>query len=288
MDSLAKGWFSEVNDFWPGQAMSLQVDGEVLFHEKSDFQDVLVFKSKAYGMTLVLDNAIQITEKDECAYQEMMAHLPLFAHPNPKKVLVVGGGDGGVLREIAKHPGIEEIHLCEIDKMVVEASKKYLPTISVGFNDPRVKVHIRDGFEFMKDHKNEFDVIITDSSDPDGPASTLFGEAYFQLTKEALTENGILCTQAESIWLHLDLIEKMMTFIRRVYPSVTYSITQIPTYPSGTIGFFIATKNGGAVEKPVRQPEAALLDKCQYYSVDMHEKAFVLPAFAARKLQQKL
>jgi len=150
----------------------------------------MIFKSKAYGMTLVLDNAIQITEKDECAYQEMIAHLPLFAHKNPKKVLVVGGGDGGVLREVAKHPGVEEIHLCEIDQMVIDVSKKYLPTIACGFNDPRVKVHVRDGFEFMKEHENAFDVIITDSSDPEGPASTLFGEAYFQLTKNALREGG--------------------------------------------------------------------------------------------------
>jgi len=284
MDSITKGWFSEINEFWKGQALSLQVDGDILFHEKSQFQDVLVFKSVAYGNVLVLDNAIQITEKDECSYQEMIAHIPLFTHPNPKKVLVVGGGDGGVLREISRHKGIEEIHICEIDEMVINASKKYLPTISVGFDDPRVKVHIRDGFQFLKEHTNEFDVIITDSSDPDGPASTLFGKEYFEAAKAALTENGVIVTQAESIWLHLDLISNMIKFIENIFGNANYIITQVPTYPSGTIGFFIASKGGKVSKSPVREVEKELADQLKFYSKDMHEKAFVLPPFAERRL----
>lgn len=283
MNKIEEGWFSEINDFWNGQALSLKVD-EVLFKEKSKYQDVLVFKTKSYGNVLALDDVIQITEKDECAYQEMIAHIPLFAHKDPKKVLVVGGGDGGVLREIAKHPGVEEIHLCEIDEMVINASKKFLPTISVGFNDPRVKVHIGDGFEYMKQHANEFDVIITDSSDPEGPANNLFGESYFKLTKDALKDDGILCTQAESIWLHLDLISEMAGFIKHIYPKAAYCLTQIPTYPSGTIGFFICSKSGSSCEKPVRPASEDLLAKLEYYTPALHEKAFALPAFAERKI----
>ena len=142
MDLISDGWFRERGALWPGQAMSLQVE-KVLYHKRSDFQDVLVFQSTTYGTVLVLDGLIQVTERDEFAYQEMIAHLPLFAHPNPKKVLVIGGGDGGVLREIAKHPGVEEIVICEIDKDVIEVSKKYLPSLACGYDDPRVTVKVR-------------------------------------------------------------------------------------------------------------------------------------------------
>merc|ERR1711879_1053493 len=136
MDKIMNGWFSEAgHPMWPGQAMSLEVE-EVLLSQKSDYQDVLVFKSKTYGNVLVLDGVIQVTERDEFSYQEMLAHLALCAHPNPERVVVIGGGDGGVLREIAKH----------------EAAKKYLPGTSIGYTDPRVTVHVGDGVKFMDEH----------------------------------------------------------------------------------------------------------------------------------------
>jgi len=285
MDRIKQGWYSEINEFWPGQALSLEVDGPVLFHQKSQFQDVLVFKSKAYGNTLVLDDAIQITERDEMSYQEPLAHLTMFAHPCPKKVLVVGGGDGGILRELARHPSVEELHICEIDQVVIDAAKKFLPYSAIGFEDKRVTVHVRDGFEFIKEHKNEFDVIITDSSDPAGPASQLFNEAYFTYVKEALTENGILGTQAECIWLHLDLISSMKKFIGKVFPSVTYAISQTPTYPCGSLGFFLATKNGSAFPKtPIREVTPEFQAQLRYYTKDLHSASFVLPYFAAKAL----
>ena len=138
-DAIMNGWFSELSEFWPGQALSLEVDS-VLHHEQTEYQDLLVFKSKAYGNVLVLDGAIQATQRDEFSYQEMIAHLPMCGHPNPKRALVVGGGDGGVLRELCRHPGLEEIVLCELDRAVPEASKKFLPQMAVGFDDPRVTV----------------------------------------------------------------------------------------------------------------------------------------------------
>ena len=141
MDLIIDGWFHERGTLWPGQAMSLKVK-TVLDHHRSDFQDILVFESENHGKVLVLDGVIQVTERDEFSYQEMIAHLPLFAHPNPKKVLVIGGGDGGVIREVAKHPGVEYIVECEIDKGVIDVSKKHLPTLAKGYDDPRVKVHV--------------------------------------------------------------------------------------------------------------------------------------------------
>lgn len=191
---MLDGWFREISHMWPGQAMTLKVN-QVVHHEKSKYQDVLIFESSDYGMVLVLDNVIQCTERDEFSYQEMITHLAMNSHPNPKKVLVIGGGDGGVLREVVKHECVEEATLCDIDEAVIRLSKKYLPGMSVGFQHPKVKVHVGDGFKFLDDYKNTFDVIITDSSDPDGPAESLFQKPYFQLMHDALREGGVITTQ---------------------------------------------------------------------------------------------
>ncbi|UNI15797.1 Spermidine synthase [Purpureocillium takamizusanense] len=192
--TIKDGWFREISDMWPGQAMTLKVD-KVLHHEKSKYQDVLVFKSTDYGTVLVLDNVIQCTERDEFSYQEMIAHLALNSHPNPKKVLVIGGGDGGVLREVVKHDCVEEATLCDIDEAVIRLSKQYLPNMAEGLTHPKSTVHIGDGFKFLDDYKNSFDVIITDSSDPEGPAESLFKKPYFQLLHDALREGGVISTQ---------------------------------------------------------------------------------------------
>ena len=186
--------------------MTLKVK-EIISVEKSKYQDVLVFESANYGNVLVLDGVIQATERDEFAYllvvrwfvnsryQEMITHLAMNSHPNPEKVLVIGGGDGGVLREVVKHSCVKEAILCDIDEAVIRLSKKYLPSMAVGFQHPAVKVHIGDGFEFLKNYKNSFDVIITDSSDPEGPAESLFQEPYFKLLSDALRDGGVITTQ---------------------------------------------------------------------------------------------
>ncbi|XHG07043.1 putrescine aminopropyltransferase, variant 2 [Aspergillus wentii] len=191
--TIQDGWFSEKSDMWPGQAMSLKVN-QILHHEKSKYQDVLIFESSDYGNVLVLDNVIQCTERDEFSYQEMITHLAMNSHPNPKKVLVIGGGDGGVLREVIKHD-IEEAVLCDIDEAVIRLSKQYLPGMSIGYKHDKVKTHIGDGFKFLEEKKNEFDVIITDSSDPEGPAESLFQKPYFELLNGALREGGVITTQ---------------------------------------------------------------------------------------------
>jgi spermidine synthase len=263
--------------------MSLKVE-EVLDHHRSLYQDVLVFKSAAHGNVLVLDGVIQVTERDEFSYQEMIAHIPLYAHPNPKRVLVIGGGDGGVLREIAKHPSVEEMVICEIDKDVIDVSKKYLPTLASGYDDPRVKVHIMDGAKFMDANPGSFDVIITDSSDPVGPASVLFETPFYKAMHGALREGGIVCTQGECMWLHLDLIRPLVNSISTFYTSVGYAYTTIPTYPSGQIGFILATKGREGCSKPARKPDEETAKGFKYYSSELHEAAFVLPAFAKRAI----
>nr|AFK40887.1 unknown [Lotus japonicus] len=149
LSAVIPGWFSEISPMWPGEAHSLKVE-KILFQGRSDYQNVMVFQSSTYGKVLVLDGVIQLTERDECAYQEMITHLPLCSIPNPKKVLVIGGGDGGVLREVSRHSSVEKIDICEIDKMVVDVSKEFFPDIAVGFEDPRVSLHIGDGVAFFE------------------------------------------------------------------------------------------------------------------------------------------
>ncbi|XP_015437082.1 PREDICTED: uncharacterized protein LOC107192369, partial [Dufourea novaeangliae] len=165
MDMMNPGWFSEISDLWPGVSLSLEVV-KILHRERSPYQDVMVLETRSHGRALILDGIIQCTEKDEFSYQEAIAFLPLCSHPNPKTVLIVGGGDGGVAREVAKHPDVERIVQVEIDAKVLEVSRKYLPVMGAGLDHPKVTLNVGDGFEFLKQHKGEFDVIITDSSDP--------------------------------------------------------------------------------------------------------------------------
>ncbi|EGT49477.1 hypothetical protein CAEBREN_25958 [Caenorhabditis brenneri] len=314
MDKLHKGWFTEfspddlekmngngsqdsskllksdgqeMGGAWPGQAFSLQVKG-VLFHAKSKYQDVLVFESTTYGNVLVLDGIVQATERDEFSYQEMLAHLPMFAHPNPKKVLIIGGGDGGILREVLKHDTVEKVVMCEIDQMVIDVAKKYLPGMSSGFTHPKLDLFVGDGFEFLKNHVNEFDVIITDSSDPVGPAESLFGKTYYELLAAALKADGILSSQGESCWLHLNLISHLVAFNKKIFPTVKYAQSIVSTYPSGCMGYLICAKNAATdVTKPARilSDEQVKEMKLRFYNSEVHGAAFVLPQFVKAALE---
>ncbi|KAJ3413159.1 hypothetical protein HDV05_008362 [Chytridiales sp. JEL 0842] len=283
--NIKDGWFRETTTLWPGQAMSLQVQ-EILQVKKSLYQDVLVFKSATYGNVLVLDGVIQATERDEFAYQEMIAHLPLNAHPDPKHVLVIGGGDGGVLREVVKHDCVESVTLVEIDEAVIEASKAFLPEMAKGFFHPKVNVHVGDGFAYLKENPGSYDVIITDSSDPVGPAESLFGETFYGLMKASLKQGGIICTQGECQWLHLDLIKTVLTNSRKIYPVVEYAWNSVPTYPSGQIGYILCCNEAGRdLKKPVRKFTRAQEESMlRYYNAEVHEAAFVLPQFTKKAL----
>ncbi|KAF7999319.1 hypothetical protein HF325_005995 [Metschnikowia pulcherrima] len=287
--AIKDGWFAEISDtMWPGLAMLLKVE-KVLYSQRSKYQDVLVFKSTNWGNVLVLDNCIQATERDEYSYQEMITHLAMNSHPNPRKALVIGGGDGGVLREILKHELIEEAWLCDIDEDVIKVSKQFLPEMAKSYEDPRTKVHIGDGFKFLADYQNTFDVIITDSSDPEGPAESLFQKPYFELLKGALTEKGVITTQAESIWLHMDIISKLKQDCRQIFPVAEYAYTSIPTYPSGTIGFMVCSKDEKAqVKTPLRRFSEEFEDaNLRYYNAQVHEASFVLPQWANKILNKQ-
>ncbi|XP_076320453.1 spermidine synthase-like [Tachypleus tridentatus] len=287
MDAFRKGWFSETSLEYSDQTvMSYNVE-KILYHGRSNYQDILVFENKMFGRVLVLDNAIQCSEKDESAYQEMITFLPLNSHPNPKKVLVIGGGDGGVVREVVKHPSVETVVLCEIDEKVIEVSKKYLPFMVEGLNSPKLVQYIMDGAEFMKSHQKEFDVVITDSPDPNGPAVSLFKKTYYEAVKEALKPGGILCSQAESFWYDLELIQGMTKMVYDIYPVVEYASVYIPSYIGGQIGFLLCSTDPGInFRRPKRIMSSKEMLSCnlKYYTPEIHEASFVLPGFVKKKL----
>lgn len=272
---------------WPGSTFSFEVK-EVLYHERSQYQDIQVFDTTSLGKVLVLDGIIQCTQKDEFSYQEMISFLPLCCHKNPEKVLIVGGGDGGVARDVAKHPKVKEIVQVEIDAKVIEVSKKYLPFMAVGFESKKLTLHVGDGFEFMKNHSHEFDVIITDSSDPIGPAVSLFQENYFALMKTALKPNGIVCSQAGTFWDSMDLVKNTLRFCKNQFPKAAYATTSVPTYPCGQIGFVI-----GSLDERIKfdQPITTFTDQeiknmnLRYYNNDIHKAAFALPTFVKSQIE---
>jgi len=285
-DLITDGWFLEKNPQWPGQAFGLKVD-ELLLSTKSKFQDVLVFNNKQYGNVLVLDGVIQCTEKDEFAYQEMLAHLPLNCHRRPKQVLIIGGGDGGMAREVAKHPDVEHITMCEIDDEVIDIAKEYLPYTSSGFQSRKLHLHIGDGFEFMEKHQNEFDVIISDTSDPVGPAERLFSEEYYRLVHGALKEDGVFAAQGESMWLHLPLIRDLLKFSNELFEKAAYASGYVPSYPCGQIGYLIASRDKKTsferAERVFTEAEMSAME-LRYYDEDVHRAAFVLPRSVKKAL----
>jgi len=278
---IRDGWFAESEVMWPGQAMTLKVE-EVLYEGRSEFQDVLVFRSTTYGTVLVLDGVIQLTERDEHAYQEMIAHIPMHCHPDPVNVLIVGGGDGGVLREVCRHPGVQKVTMCEIDAKVVAVAKKYFSnSTATAFDDERVTLVHADAAEYVKNQQGMYDVVIVDSSDPVGPAETLFTASFYESLRVAMRPGAIMCNQGECMWLHLDLIGEVLKHCTQVFPSVDYAFTTIPTYPSGQIGFLMCSTAPNAVlRSPVRAPPPALQNQLKYYTPAVHASAFVLPAFA--------
>ncbi|KAI8564991.1 hypothetical protein RHMOL_Rhmol03G0225600 [Rhododendron molle] len=304
--TVVSGWFSEPlsctgkagkrvyfnNPMWPGEAHSLEVE-RILYKEKSEYQEILVFESSTYGKVLVLDGIVQLTEKDECAYQEMIAHLPLCSIQSPKTVLVVGGGDGGVLREISRHTSVELIDICEIDKMVIDVSKKFFPELSMGFEDPRVQLHIGDAIEFLRcAPEGKYDAVIVDSSDPVGPAQELVEKPFFETIARALRPGGVLCNMAESMWLHTHLIQDMISICHETFKgSVHYAWTSVPTYPSGVIGFLVCSTEGPPVDfihpiNPIEEIEGALKHRreLRFYNSEIHTAAFALPSFVKREV----
>jgi spermidine synthase len=273
MINLKGIWFSELQE--SGLAISCEIK-EVLYSKKSKFQDIKVVDTKTFGKMLLLDDVIQTTIKDEFVYHEMITMVALNTHPNPENVLVIGGGDGGSIREIVKHPGVKKVTLVEIDEYVVEAGKKYLPEISQGLNNPKAKVLIDDGIKHVQDSEAVYDIIIVDSTDPVGPAEGLFGEKFYKSVYKALKSDGIFVAQTESPFFNQDILENVLKYINDIYGNVRLYLANVPTYPGGLWSFTMGTKK--------YLPENVNIDNIpelntKYYSREIHKSCFVLPPF---------
>lgn len=264
-------------DSW-GQSMAMTQE---VYREKTEHQDLVIFENPIFGKVLALDGVIQATEADEAIYHEMMVHVPLLAHENPTSVLIIGGGDGGILREVVKHSSIERILLVEIDSGVVALSKKYLPKLSNGaFEDSRVEVLIQDAAEYVKRCKETFDVIICDSTDPFGPGKALFTPEFYAVCKKLLKKNGIFVNQNGVPFLQKE--ELALTFQNRspYFKHVTFYTAAVPSYVGGVMAFgWASDKKYRISEQVLEQRLAKLKGALYYYTPAIHRASFVLPKY---------
>jgi len=278
-------WFHDSVELAHGCRTSIKIK-DVLCHYRSRFQEIAVFETEALGRMLVLDEITMLTEFDEFAYHEMIVHVPLLVHPSPAKVLVIGGGDGGTVREVLKHPEVEQVQVCEIDEEVVKSCRRFLPSLASSFDDPKVEILYRDGARFVAEHSGAYDIIIVDSTDPLGPGQILFQRPFYEDMKKALRENGIAVTQCESIYFHPDVIRGVFSFAHELFPELHYYYTMVPTYPSGIIGFFFCSLTCNPLTGPARERAASLKD-LRYYTPALHRAAFTLPRFGSALVDPK-
>lgn len=248
---------------------------QTLFSKNSDYQNILIVDTPQFGRVLLLDDKFQITERDEFIYHEMISHVALSSHPAPSKVLVIGGGDGGTVREVLRHEVVESVELIEIDREVVEVSKRYLPGLSLGLSADRCKVIIADGVDYIiKEGKDLYDIIIVDSTDPVDHARGLFTENFYTAAYASLKTDGILVSQTESPFLHMDFIAEVNRLLSTIFPIVRLYLAPMPSYPGGLWSFTIGSKNYDP-SIPLRKETIAT----RYYTPDIHRASFVLPRF---------
>ncbi len=270
-------WFTEKQLTEEGRetlSLGLKIKS-VLHREKSIYQELVVLESDHYGRVLVLDGVIQTTERDEFVYHEMIAHIPLLTHPDPRRVLIIGGGDGGTAREVLKHTSVEKVVLCEIDERVCAVSKEFLPTIGAKLDDDRLELIFADGIQYLAQRENEFDVIIVDAPDPEGPAVGLFEGSFYHSIHKALKEDGLFSAQSESPFHNKQLLGKIYTDVRKFFPITRCYLAFIPTYQSGMWSFILGSKRNDPLGK-IRDLEEI---ETRYYTPALHHACFVLPRF---------
>ena len=277
-------WFSE--NHTPNAKFSIRVDKQ-LYSGQSDFQRIDVFESAVFGRFLSLDGYMMLTEKDEFIYHEMIVHVPLAVHPDVRKVLVIGAGDGGVIRELTRYAHIERIDMVEIDRKVVEVCRAYLPQTACKLDDPRVKIYYEDGLKFVRRCQDEYDLIIVDSTDPFGPGEGLFTKEFYGNCYKALNDTGIMINQHESPFYESDAVamQRAHRNVVQSFPISRVYQAHIPTYPSGHWLFGFASKR----YKPLADLDEARWNayglRCKYYTTTLHKGAFYLPAYVEELLK---
>ncbi|CAM3248649.1 polyamine aminopropyltransferase [Sporolactobacillus spathodeae] len=277
-------WFTEKHT--DDVNFSIKVDRQ-LYTGQSDFQRIDVFDSPEFGRFLTLDGYMMLTEKDEFIYHEMIVHVPMMVHPDVRTVLVIGGGDGGAVRELVRYPGVEHIDLVEIDPQVVAVCRKYLPQTACRLDDPRVAIHYEDGLKFVRTCENAYDLIIVDSTDPFGPGEGLFTKEFYGNCFKALRAEGLMVNQQESPFYPKDAIAMQRAHKRIVesFPISRVYQAHIPTYPSGHWLFGFASKRWHPITDFNRQRWTDLGFDTRYYNSSIHTGAFALPNYVKKLLE---
>ena len=282
-------WFTDKDE---NQALSLRFTGEVFYDVQSPFQRVRILESYKYGKMLALDDMVMTTEQDEFHYHEMISHPAMFTHPNPKNILVIGGGDGGTIREILRHDSVEHVTMVEIDGEVIKACKEHLPAIACAFDHPKLTLLVDDGIAFLKTAQaSSYDIIIVDGSDPVGPAEGLFSVEFYTNCYNALTENGILVAQGESPKFNEKAFAELNHTLQGIFgvENAPVSLFYVPTYPSGMWSFQYGLKN---TDHPKELSNDDLVTKfveennLRYYNADIHKGSFATPNFVKSLLKQ--
>ncbi|MCL1917585.1 MAG: polyamine aminopropyltransferase [Peptococcaceae bacterium] len=273
-------WYSEKHS--DDLKLSMRIK-ESLHTEKTPFQELAVLDTVPYGRMLVLDGLVMTTEKDEFIYHEMITHVPLCAHPCPEKVLIIGGGDGGTVREVLKHDTVQQVVLVEIDERVIEAARRFLPAISCALADDRVSIRVEDGICFVREHVNEFDVVIVDSTDPIGPAEGLFNREFYQNVFHTLRAGGLMVAQSESPFMNAEFIRRMRGDVGSVFPICKLYMAHIPTYPSGAWCFICGSKEVDPEEGRTERLQGQMV---KYYTPALQKAAFQLPAFVVEIMKK--
>ncbi len=272
-------WFTEIQK--PGMKISCKVL-QTLHHEQTPFQEIVLLDTLQFGRMLVLDGAVQVTLLDEFVYHEMLAHVPLHAHPAPKEVLIIGGGDGGTAREVLRHTEVESVTLVEIDRRVVDVCRRFLPELSCSYDNPKLQVHFEDGVEYVKNKKASYDVILVDSPDPVGQAARLFSLEFYQAIFEALRPDGLFAAQTESPFVDAELIGRVYRDAGRVFPITKLYQAVVPTYPTALWTFTIGSKQ---YDPETNQRKPAFEDDLRYYNAELHQASFKLPNFVKKLLR---
>jgi len=265
-------WFTEKQTAGVGITCKVR---RTLHAERTPFQSLDVLETEEFGRMLVLDGMVQTTERDEFVYHEMIAHVAMQTHPHPETVAVIGGGDGGAVREVLKYKSVKKVRLVEIDERVVEASRRYFPTLSRGLDDPRVECVFADGIQHVKEHPHTYDVILVDSTEPVGPAIGLFEQSFYKSVFDSLTEHGVMVAQTESPFFNGDILKRAFGAVRATFPTSRLYLASIPTYPSGLWSFTLGSKGRDPLDVEVS------LDgiETSYYTEGVHKSAFELPRF---------
>lgn len=273
-------WFTETLHPWLNQGLRMD---RVLYREKTEHQDLIIFENEKFGRVLTLDGVVQTTQGDEFVYHEMLTHVPLFAHGDARRVLIVGGGDGGMAREVLKHPEVEHVTMVEIDRAVVDMSAEHLPTLNAGaFEDSRFHLVITDGAAYVAETEDRFDVIIVDSTDPIGPGEVLFTAEFYANCKRCLTEGGIVVTQNGVPALQGSEVTNSWHRLGQSFADVWFFVAPVPTYQGGFMAFGWATDDASK-----RTPDLAVIEQrvakagieTRYYTPAIQQGCFALPRF---------